>query len=114
MSDRQTTEQNLQEHLRQLAYPRHATANREGHEKASQYVLQTLSSFGFSVKPHEFSWNGSSYRNWIASETADSAPPVLIISAHFDTVPDCRGADDNASGVAVLLEAAREYALGAR
>ena len=31
----------------------------------------------------------------------------LLVSAHYDTVPGSPGADDNASGVAVLLECAR-------
>jgi len=31
----------------------------------------------------------------------------IILSAHYDAVPDCEGADDNASGVAGALEAAR-------
>lgn len=33
--------------------------------------------------------------------------PVLVIGAHYDAVPGSPGADDNASGVAVLLELAR-------
>ncbi len=31
----------------------------------------------------------------------------VVISAHYDHIPDCAGADDNASGVAGVLEAAR-------
>jgi Zn-dependent M28 family amino/carboxypeptidase len=34
----------------------------------------------------------------------------VIISAHYDSVPACAGADDNASGVAGALEAARVLA----
>lgn len=33
--------------------------------------------------------------------------PVVVVGAHYDTVPMSPGADDNASGVAVLLELAR-------
>ena len=33
--------------------------------------------------------------------------PRLLLGAHYDTVPGTPGADDNASGVAVMLEAAR-------
>ncbi len=36
----------------------------------------------------------------------------VILSAHYDSVPNCTGADDNASGVAGILEAARVLAMG--
>ncbi len=36
----------------------------------------------------------------------------VIVSAHYDSVPQCAGADDNASGVAGALEAARILAQG--
>ena len=36
----------------------------------------------------------------------------VILSAHYDSVSDCAGADDNASGVAGALEAARVLAMG--
>ncbi|MBL9099648.1 MAG: M28 family peptidase [Myxococcales bacterium] len=35
----------------------------------------------------------------------------VVISAHYDHIPDCLGADDNASGVAAALEVARVLAL---
>ena len=34
-------------------------------------------------------------------------PGLIEISAHYDTVPGCPGADDNSSGVAAVLEIAR-------
>ncbi|MEM0980610.1 MAG: M20/M25/M40 family metallo-hydrolase, partial [Cyanobacteria bacterium P01_H01_bin.58] len=39
-------------------------------------------------------------------EEARKWPPILV-GAHYDTVPGTPGADDNASGLAVLLELAR-------
>jgi hypothetical protein len=36
----------------------------------------------------------------------------VVVSAHYDQRPDCAGADDNASGVAAVLETARVLALG--
>lgn len=35
------------------------------------------------------------------------SPPRVLIGAHYDTIPGTPGADDNASGVAGMLEAAR-------
>ena len=34
---------------------------------------------------------------------------IIVIGAHYDSVPGTPGADDNASGVAVLLEIARHF-----
>lgn len=39
----------------------------------------------------------------------DHAGEVLILGAHFDAVPGSPGADDNGSGTAALLEAARVF-----
>ena len=36
-------------------------------------------------------------------------PGLIEISAHYDTVPGCPGADDNSSGVAAVLEIARWF-----
>ena len=38
-----------------------------------------------------------------------SDKPPIVIGAHYDTVPGSPGADDNATGVAVLLEMARAF-----
>jgi len=41
-------------------------------------------------------------------EGSDPSAGTVILSAHYDHIWDCPGADDNASGVAAVLEAARE------
>jgi acetylornithine deacetylase/succinyl-diaminopimelate desuccinylase-like protein len=47
--------------------------------------------------------------NIIASLTGEPADPgrTILIGAHYDTVRDSPGADDNGSGIAALLELAR-------
>lgn len=40
----------------------------------------------------------------------DNPQEVVLIGAHYDHIPDCLGADDNATGVAGALEAARVLA----
>lgn len=39
---------------------------------------------------------------------ADAARPYVIVGAHYDTVPDSPGAIDNATGVALVMAAARQ------
>lgn len=43
----------------------------------------------------------------LPASTGGPPPPTLVVGAHLDTVVDSPGADDNASGVAVVLEVAR-------
>jgi hypothetical protein len=46
-------------------------------------------------------------------EGRDMPQEMVFLSAHYDTVKNCAGADDNGSGVAGVLEAARVLALRA-
>jgi aminopeptidase YwaD len=101
---------NLKSHLENLAYPRHALKHPEAHAKASRYVQETLLSYGYQVAADPISFESKTYCNWIATLPGDSQDlPLLIVGAHFDSVPESPGADDNASGVAVMLETARLY-----
>ncbi len=43
----------------------------------------------------------------IIAKSEETEKPIIIIGAHYDTVENSPGADDNASGVAVLLEIAK-------
>lgn len=45
--------------------------------------------------------------NLIATKKGDTSDKTLIISAHYDSCEGSKGANDNGSGVAVLLETAR-------
>jgi Zn-dependent M28 family amino/carboxypeptidase len=68
---------------------------------------------GLDVSFHSFEALGGTYRNVIAclpDRQPTGAP--LIIAAHYDTVPGSPGADDNASGLAVMLEVARDLRAG--
>lgn len=87
-------------------------------ELARQYVTDHLTRYGWQVRRHEFSIvndrgdlrYGDPLRgiNLIAMrEGADLSKPRLVVGAHLDSRPETPGADDNASGVAALLELAR-------
>lgn len=68
-----------------------------------------LTELGFEVDLFEY---GSGV-NVIGTRpgASDDAPHVLI-GAHYDHIPGCTGADDNATGVAASLEAARVLVQG--
>lgn len=75
-------------------------------EGAAEYVQTRLGQLGLAVESQRFDAGGRSYRNLIVRlgpETAD----VIVIGAHYDVFGNNPGADDNASGVAGLIELAR-------
>lgn len=73
---------------------------------AAAYVESQLAGTGHPVESQRFTAKGRSYRNLIVRLGPDT-PDVVVIGAHYDVFGDLPGADDNASGVAGLLELAR-------
>jgi Zn-dependent M28 family amino/carboxypeptidase len=71
------------------------------------FIEKQLASYGLRVESDYFSYRGANFRNIVGRLSAQRGASLIILGAHFDSVPGTPGADDNASGVAVLLEAAR-------
>ncbi|MCJ2544359.1 M28 family peptidase [Thermostichus vulcanus] len=100
----------LEAHVRQVAHPRDPDWSPLGYCQVKQYVQEQLSRWG-SLEEFRFEYCRRTYGNWILKLPGSSPrrDPILV-GAHFDAVPASPGADDNASGVAVLLELARYFA----
>lgn len=102
----------LQTHLSHLVRERDPYLATGGHFFVQQYIKQQLSLWG-TVETHKFEVRGETYQNLIlnlpAIATSGKKAPILI-GAHYDAVPGSPGADDNATGVAVLFELARAFA----
>jgi hypothetical protein len=73
-------------------------------ETPARYIEHALKDFS----TQQFRSGGRMVRN-IEAGAGD-----ILVGAHYDTVPGSPGADDNASGVAVLLELARLVPAGVR
>ena len=71
------------------------------------FIEKELASYGLSVESDYFPYKGKNFRNIMGRLGVQRAASLTILAAHFDSVEGTPGADDNASGVAVLLEAAR-------
>jgi Zn-dependent M28 family amino/carboxypeptidase len=100
--------------------PREATSS--AYRRAAAYVEQHLRDLGYHVQrqavpvPAGVSWGvavpaGVSSNLIATSPGTDLSQPHVVVGAHLDTVPQAPGAEDNASGVAVLLELARLAAI---
>lgn len=101
----------LYNHLTQLVRDRDPYFATAGHFFVQQYIQQQLQQWG-NVETHEFFVGGKPHQNLILhlpGATSSQKPPILI-GAHYDAVPGTPGADDNATGVAALLELARIFA----
>lgn len=76
-------------------------ANAEENTWVRDELAAAFESYGLSVQIQ------GRYQNVIALPRSAAGSPITLVAAHYDSVPDCPGADDNASGLAVMLECAR-------
>jgi hypothetical protein len=96
--------------------PRQATS--PAYRRAAVWVEHRLRVLGYQVTrqyvrvPSGISWGVPvpAGRTWNIAARPDGlrpGDPYRIVGAHLDTVPQAPGAEDNASGIAVMLELAR-------
>jgi Zn-dependent M28 family amino/carboxypeptidase len=105
--DRDTIRANLTRHLTYLSVTLgdRSIYRPEKLKAAEDYVFQNFAALGYAPRRQTFSYLQEEVSNIVAGDE----PPggYYILGAHFDTVAGTPGADDNASGIAVLLEVAR-------
>src|SRR4028118_1289983 len=121
----------LHSHLIQIVRDPNPYLASQGHFYTQQYIREQLAQWG-TVEIDDFSVRGRIHHNLILDLPPLSSPqasggkqdnlgiekaikkrlPPIVIGAHYDTAPGSPGADDNATGVAVLLELARDIASG--
>ena len=85
---------------------------RPGNARAIAYLEATLRSFGYEPELQWFEPSpGVRSANVVATLRGTSDPDVhYVVGSHFDSVQEGPGSDDNTSGTAALLEAARVLA----
>ncbi len=98
----------LQTHLEALVGERNPFTSPEALQAAGEYVEAQFESYGLRVWREAVPFEGQSFFN-VFGQTPGTNPNAgtFIVGAHFDTVENSPGADDNASAVAALLEVAR-------
>jgi hypothetical protein len=99
-------------HVRRLAGrigPR--PAGSRAYRRAVRYVEDEFTALGYETRLQRFRLGGGRGFSWnVVALTPGTTTVRLLIGAHLDTVPRSPGGNDNASGVASLLEAARVLA----
>lgn len=96
----QVSTTNLQGHVTSLQGDRSTVA---GRNTARSYIQGQLQGYGYTTSV-------DATGNIVAELTGSTTPSeIYVVGAHFDAVPGSPGADDNASGVAGMLEVARIF-----
>lgn len=71
---------------------------------SADYIDQTFQEMGYPVREQSFSVEGKRVKNLEAEMRGTSRPKeIIVVGAHYDSVPGSPGANDNASGLAALL-----------
>jgi len=75
---------------------------------AADYIRQEWRKQGFEVTEERFEILGQPCANLVVEHTGSTQPrAILLVGAHYDSVIGSPGANDNATGVAILLEMSR-------
>jgi hypothetical protein len=89
-------ESQLRESVEKISVPRHFMAERRQNQAVANWLCDRFDRFGYRVERQ------GKFTNIVALPR-ESFPKMLLVGAHYDSVPGCPGADDNGSAVAALL-----------
>ncbi len=108
--DEQLIHDNVKRHVEMLAQQigERNVWHAEALVAASIYIRNTLEDLGYEVRAQSFKSGGLTVQNLEVELQGTTAPQeIIVLGAHYDSVFGTPGANDNASGVAALLEIAR-------
>lgn len=80
-------------------------------QRAAKYIEQQFAASGYPTTRQTYEVSRAPVSNIEAVLPGTTNPgAVVVLGAHYDTVGGCPGANDNATGIAALLELARRFA----
>lgn len=87
---------------------RHRTTGLAHLNEVRDSLRNHFSQLGLFMEEHTFAYSGTTGRNILGTfPGTGSAEKVVIVDAHYDTVNNAPGADDNGSGTVGVMEIAR-------
>ncbi|HET9419380.1 MAG TPA: M28 family peptidase [Chthoniobacterales bacterium] len=75
---------------------------------AADFIESSFARAGFEPRRDSYELHGRACHN-IEAEIRGTSPEIVLVGAHYDSVFECPGANDNGSGVAALLALARRF-----
>ncbi|BAZ38810.1 peptidase M28 [Calothrix sp. NIES-4101] len=99
----QVSRERLLTHIQKLNFQRYTNAERL---RSRNYITSELKKYGFQPQQESFPEGMNIVAERLGS---DKKAGAILIGAHYDTVLRSPGADDNGTGVAVVLEIAKLF-----
>lgn len=85
--------------------------NYQGMLNAIEYIEQEFRGLNLKVERQDIEFDGKVMPNLIVEVKGKTRQDeIVVVGAHYDTVNNTPGADDNATGVAAMLELTRVFA----
>ncbi|MEO6212551.1 MAG: M28 family peptidase, partial [Vicinamibacterales bacterium] len=78
--------------------------------RAADYLTSTFESNGYRPAHQTFEVSRLPVSNIAVELPGVRSDEILVVGAHYDTVSNCPGANDNGTGVAAILELSRRFA----
>lgn len=97
--------ESLKENMDTIIGIRHYTSNPEHMSYVEDLLDMYIKDYGLSTHHHHFKYGSKEYPNFIGRLSGLNNKNLCIIGAHFDTVHNAPGADDNGSGMIAVMEA---------
>jgi len=79
-------------------------------QQSALYIAGRFRQLGYTIREEPYLANNRNVMN-IEAELKGTRQPdeIVVVGAHYDSPPESPGANDNASGVAAMLELARQF-----
>ena len=100
------TIERINKHLKLLVGERNPYSSPERLVAAGDYISKHFQNYNFTVREEKVVFDTIESKNIIAFKSG-AHKEMFVVGAHYDSVQNSPGADDNASAVAALLEIAR-------
>ncbi|MDJ1172981.1 M28 family peptidase [Roseofilum sp. BLCC_M114] len=108
--EEQQLAQGLERDVRKIASEPHNYLAYDNLVKTAQYLERQLTGAGYPVNHYKYTVDDQEFDNLEVEITGTTKPEeIIVIGAHYDSVANVPGANDNGSGAAAVLALARRF-----
>jgi Zn-dependent M28 family amino/carboxypeptidase len=100
----------MSRHVNAIAKEEHNTRHPAALADAAQYIEAQLADMGYAVARQNFACDTGEVHNIeVEIKGSTKSEEIIVVGAHYDSALGAPGANDNASGTAMVLELARSF-----